>query len=151
MRTRTPVVLFLAAALGAVVSRRALARLGSSALSGSLSLAGYGPYPRREPVAQPDLLKLRRAEAERNKSAHRRVLVRLLERIKAEHDRYTAGAQKEPPALDLLIVSGGGDWGAFGAGSSSRPAQDHRVVGATTCADPLGESSRQLGCHTALP
>jgi hypothetical protein len=116
MRTRTPVVLFLAAALGAVVSRRALARIGSSALSGGLSLAGYGAHPRREPIARPDLLKLRHAEAERNRSAHRRLLVRLLERIKAEHDRHTAGAQKEPPVLDILVVSGGGDWGAFGAG-----------------------------------
>jgi hypothetical protein len=44
------------------------------------------------------------------------VLVRLLERTKAEYDRYTAGAQKQPPVLDFLIVSGGGDWGAFGAG-----------------------------------
>ena len=44
------------------------------------------------------------------------MLVRLLERTKAEYDRYTAGAQKEPPVLDVLIVSGGGDWGAFGAG-----------------------------------
>jgi len=110
------VVLLLAAALGAVASRRALARIGASALSGGLSLAGYGPSPRREPIAQSDLLKLRRAEAERNTNAHRQVLVRLLERIKAEYDRYTAGAQKEPPALDVLIVSGGGDWGAFGAG-----------------------------------
>jgi len=110
------VVLFLAAALGAVVSRRALARIGSSALSGGLSLAGYGAHPRREPIARPDLLKLRHAEAERNRSAHRRLLVRLLERIKAEHDRHTAGAQKEPPVLDILVVSGGGDWGAFGAG-----------------------------------
>lgn len=116
MRTRTPVVLLLAAALGAVASRRALARIGSSALSRGLSLAGYGRYPTREPIAQPDLLKLRIAEAERNRSAHRRVLLRLLERIKIEHDRYTAGAEKEPPALDGLIVSGGGDWGAFGAG-----------------------------------
>ena len=116
MRTRTPVVLLLAAALGAVASRRALARIGSSALSGGLSLAGYRPHPRREPIAQPDLLELRSAEAERNTSAHRRVLLRLLERIKIEHDQYTAGALKEPPALDGLIVSGGGDWGAFGAG-----------------------------------
>jgi Patatin-like phospholipase len=116
MRAGTPVVLLLAGALGVVAYRRALARMGSSALAGSFALAGYAPSPRREPIAQPDLMKLRSAEAERNTSAHRRVLVRVLERIKAEYDRYTAGAQKEPPALDVLIVSGGGDWGAFGAG-----------------------------------
>ena len=44
------------------------------------------------------------------------MLGRLLERTKAEYDRYTAGGQKEPPVIDILIISGGGDWGAFGAG-----------------------------------
>ena len=115
MRKRS-VVLLLAAAIGAVACRRGLARTGSSAFAGSLALAGYSPSPRREPIAQQDLLKLRREEAERNTTARRRVLVRLLERTKAEYDRYTTGAQKQPPVLDFLIVSGGGDWGAFGAG-----------------------------------
>jgi hypothetical protein len=64
-------------------------------------LAGYSPSPQREPIAQQDLLRLRREEAERNTTAHRRVLVRLVERTKAEYDRYTAGAQKGPPVLDL--------------------------------------------------
>ena len=116
MRTRTPVVLLLGAALGVVAYRRALARKASSAFAGGLALAGYGPFSKREPIVQPDLLKLRREETERNTTARRRVLVRLLERTKAEYDRYTAGAQKQPPVLDVLIVSGGGDWGAFGAG-----------------------------------
>ena len=116
MRTRTPVVVLLAAAIGAVACRRGLARMGSSAFAGGLALAGYCPFPKRDPIAEQDLLKLRREGAERNTTARRRVLVRLLERIKAEYDRYTAGAQKEPPVLDVLIVSGGGDWGAFGAG-----------------------------------
>ena len=90
--------------------------MASSAFAGGLALAGYGPFPQRAPIAQQDLLKLRREEAEQNTTARRRVLVRLLERTKAEYDRYTAGAQKQPPVLDVLIVSGGGDWGAFGAG-----------------------------------
>ena len=116
MRTRTPVVILLAAAIGAVVCRRGLARIGSSTFAGSLALAGYGPFPERDPIGQQDLLKLRREEVERRTTARRRGLVRLLERTKAEYDRYTTGAQKEPPVLDFLIVSGGGDWGAFGAG-----------------------------------
>src|SRR5207244_207960 len=41
---------------------------------------------------------------------------RLIERTKAEYDRYTAVGRKEPPVIDILIISGGGDWGAFGAG-----------------------------------
>jgi hypothetical protein len=43
----------------------------------------------------------------------RRVLGRSLERAKAEYDWYTAGGRKEPTVIDILIVSGGGDWGAF--------------------------------------
>ena len=116
MRTRTPVVVLLAAAIGALVCRRGFARIGSSTFAGGLALAGYGPFPERDPIAQQDLLKLRREEAEQHTTARRRVLVRLLQRTKAEYDRYTTGAQKEPPVLDFLIVSGGGDWGAFGAG-----------------------------------
>ena len=46
----------------------------------------------------------------------RKILGQLLERTKAEYDRYTAGGRKEPPVIDILIISGGGDWGAFGAG-----------------------------------
>jgi hypothetical protein len=84
MRTRTPVVVLLAAAIGTVACRRGLARMAST-FAGGLALAGYGPFPKRDPIGQQDLLKLRREEAERNATAHRRVLVRLLERIKAEY------------------------------------------------------------------
>src|SRR4030095_2182356 len=118
MRTRTPVAVLLAAAIGAC--RRGLARMASSAFAGGLALAGHGPFPKRDPIAQQDLLNLRREEAERNTTARRRVLVRLLERTKAEYDRYTAGAQKQPPVLDVLIVSGGGGWGGVGAGCVQR-------------------------------
>ena len=37
-----------------------------------------------------------------------------LERAKAEYHRYTAGGRKEPPVIDILIISGGGDSGALG-------------------------------------
>jgi hypothetical protein len=90
--------------------------MASSTFAEGLARVGYGPFSRREPIVQQDLVKLRREEAERHTTARRRLLVRLLERTKAEYDRYTTGAQKEPPVLDFLIVSGGGDWGAFGAG-----------------------------------
>src|SRR6185369_1972219 len=102
MRTRTPVVVLLAAAIGTMACRRGLARMASSTFAGGLALAGYGPSPKRDPIAQQDLLKLRREEAERNTTARRRVLLRLLERIKAECDRYTSGAQKQRPVLDVL-------------------------------------------------
>jgi hypothetical protein len=118
MRTRTPVVVLLAAAIGVVARGRGLARMVSSAFAGGLALAGYGPFPKRDLIAQPDLLKLRREGAERNTTKHGRVLVRLLEHIKAEYDRYTAGAQKELPVLDVLILSGGGTGVRSGRGFS---------------------------------
>jgi len=37
-------------------------------------------------------------------------------RVKAQYDAYQAGRLSTPPVIDILIVSGGGDWGAFGAG-----------------------------------
>jgi Patatin-like phospholipase len=40
----------------------------------------------------------------------------LLRRIKVEVDDYKAGRTSEPPVIDYLIISGGGDFGAFGAG-----------------------------------
>ena len=40
----------------------------------------------------------------------------LLARVKREHDAYAAGRSQKPPVLDVLVISGGGDWGAFGAG-----------------------------------
>jgi Patatin-like phospholipase len=40
----------------------------------------------------------------------------LIQRTKAELDDYRAGREPEPPVIDYLIISGGGDFGAFGAG-----------------------------------
>ena len=73
------------------------------------------PALTRPQVAAEDLLKLRTTADEQSVAA-RELLGRLLERTKAEYDRYTASGRKEPPVIDILIISGGGDWGAFGAG-----------------------------------
>ena len=39
-----------------------------------------------------------------------------LERTKVKYDQYVAGEKKAPPVFNILIISGGGDRGAFGAG-----------------------------------
>lgn len=41
---------------------------------------------------------------------------RLLQRFEREYADYAAGRTAEPPGIDILILSGGGDYGAFGAG-----------------------------------
>jgi len=81
-----------------------------------LVVSGCSPALTRPPATQPELLALRTASDEQTVTALRTILGRLLERTKAEYDRYTAGRRPAPPALDILIISGGGDWGAFGAG-----------------------------------
>ena len=103
-------------ARGVVACRLAFSRMASSAVAGGLALAGYPPSSARNQVAQQDLLKLRSARDEQSTREQVRLFERLMIRTKAEYDRYTAGETKEPPVLDLLIISGGGDWGAFGAG-----------------------------------
>jgi hypothetical protein len=70
----------------------------------------------RPSVTQQELLALRTTSDEQTVTAFRTILGRLLARTKAEYDRYTAGERPTPPTLDILIISGGGDWGAFGAG-----------------------------------
>jgi hypothetical protein len=42
--------------------------------------------------------------------------IMLLERTRHEYDEYVAGRRSHPPVIDFLIISGGGDWGSFGAG-----------------------------------
>ncbi len=46
----------------------------------------------------------------------REMMGRLLARTKAQYDQYTSGKRLRPPQIDMLIISGGGDWGSFGAG-----------------------------------
>ena len=86
------------------------------ALTGALLLCACATSQTRSEVAREKLIGLRSTSDEQSTIIARRLIARLLERTKAEYDRYTAGQRKEPPVIDILIVSGGGDWGAFGAG-----------------------------------
>ena len=116
MQTRTPVIVLSTVAAGATAFRRTLSLMAGLALAGTLMLGGCGPAMTRPQVSEQDLLKLRTKGDEQAVAEGRRVLGRSLERTKAEYDRYTAGGRKAPPVIDILIISGGGDWGAFGAG-----------------------------------
>jgi len=89
--------------------------MAASALAGGLVLAGCGPAMTRPQVTQQDLLKLRTAGDEQATSTGEKIIARLLQRTKVEYDRRAAAGQP-PLVIDILIVSGGGDWGAFGAG-----------------------------------
>ena len=116
MRTRTSLI-FLVGAAGAALgaafaSRRLLSLVGAMT---ERPLWGYGASLRSSQVAPEDLLR-RRSTADEQSEAARELLGRLVERIKSRYDQDAASGRKEPPAVDILVISGGGDWGAFGAG-----------------------------------
>ena len=116
MRTRSPVIFLSNVALGAAATRRMFSLMAVSVFAVGLLLGGCGPAMTRPQVTQQDLLKARTTADEESVAIGRKFLGRLIERTKAEYDRYTAVGRKEPPVIDILIISGGGDWGAFGAG-----------------------------------
>src|SRR5262245_4214345 len=64
----------------------------------------------------PELLQLRQTTDAQFTEDRRALVGRVVTRMKAQYDAYQAGRVPTPPVLNILIVSGGGDWGAFGAG-----------------------------------
>jgi hypothetical protein len=114
MRTKTPVLILSTVSLAAA-TRPTLSLMAVSVFAVGLLLGGCGPAMTRPQVTQQDLLKARTTADEEFVAVGRKLLGRLIERTKAEYDQY-AGGRKEPPVINILIISGGGDWGAFGAG-----------------------------------
>jgi predicted acylesterase/phospholipase RssA len=72
--------------------------------------AGCAGAPERPQRAAQDLFAERRAD-HAARSEHTRVLI---ERLAGRAEAKARGGAR--PTLDMLIISGGGDWGAFGAG-----------------------------------
>ena len=116
MRRRIPMIVLSTVALSSTIASRTCSLMVASALAGTLVLSGCGPAMTRPQISQEDLVKLRTKGDEESVAAGRKVLGRLLERTKVEYDRSVAEGRKERPVIDILIISGGGDWGAFGAG-----------------------------------
>jgi Patatin-like phospholipase len=96
-------------------SKRLLSLVAVSVFAGELVLSSCGPAMTRPEVERQKLLTTRKAADEQATTTGQKTIVRLLERTKAEYDKRAAAGQP-PPVIDVLIVSGGGDWGAFGAG-----------------------------------
>src|SRR5688572_10077047 len=84
-------------------------------LVAALALAGCAAGT-RPPQTQEQLLQRRAAVDQRLVTDGRAMFQQLLARVKGDYDAYSAGRATEPPKIDILIISGGGDWGAFGAG-----------------------------------
>jgi hypothetical protein len=70
----------------------------------------------RPPRPDSDLLQRRDNADDLFVSEARERFLTVLERNRREYDQFVAGQRPAAPVIDFLIVSGGGDWGAFGAG-----------------------------------
>jgi predicted acylesterase/phospholipase RssA len=77
--------------------------------------AGCGPALRPS-LSQQELLSAREASDRLVNAEIKGFTPRLVMRAKQEYDDYALGVRSEPPVIDALVISGGGDWGAFGAG-----------------------------------
>jgi hypothetical protein len=84
-------------------------------LGAAIVATGYGSVE-RSPREREYLVKLRGEANARHITDTSQRFVRFLEHTKSQYDDYVAGRRPDPPIIDFLIVSGGGDWGAFGAG-----------------------------------
>lgn len=103
-------------AAGAIAGRF-LRPIGSFGPALAVFLAGCtaSELPRL-PRPEADLVAARAAYEADAEALRREVAVRALARVKARHEAFLAGRAAEPPVIDILVLSGGGDWGAFGAG-----------------------------------
>ena len=80
---------------------------------GGLSACGGA---KRAPQEKAQLLERRDAADKQLVEDTRGIVAKVLNRTRVEYDDYAAGRRPDPPIIDILIISGGGDWGAFGAG-----------------------------------
>jgi predicted acylesterase/phospholipase RssA len=79
-------------------------------------LAIYDEAVPRPARSMADLVAARKAEDSARADALNQVIVALLKRTEAKTAAAAKGAQRAPATIDMLVISGGGDWGAFGAG-----------------------------------
>jgi hypothetical protein len=114
----------------------------SLAVLGFLTLAGCQQQKPRPVQTREALLETRGKWDDARREQTRELIARNLKRIKAEQDAFVAGTAPAEPVVDLLIISGGGDWGAFGAGflkgwgtvqgDLARPREFDAVTGVST-------------------
>lgn len=78
-------------------------------------LVGCASPPERPPRSPQDLAAARRADDAIRELERRALTERFVTYIEAKAE-FAAKGSRTPPTVDLLVISGGGDWGAFGAG-----------------------------------
>ena len=72
--------------------------------------------PVREVQSSEQLVAARQSFDIRAANEMRAATSQLLHRLKSEYDDFATGRTQTEPVFNMLIISGGADWGAFGAG-----------------------------------
>src|ERR1051325_7260236 len=76
--------------------------------------AGCASEPDRAPRTMEDLMAARQADDLARANSARHLSEQLMQRAERKAKAATPGGPR--PTIDMLVISGGGDWGAFGAG-----------------------------------
>ena len=77
-------------------------------------IAGCASEPERAPRTMEDLMAARQADDLARANAARGLTEQLVQRAERKVKAAKPGGPR--PTIDMLVISGGGDWGAFGAG-----------------------------------
>jgi hypothetical protein len=83
---------------------------------------------RRPPLGPAEMAREHMADRQDFEKSNLETINRLVLRLGARYQDYKDGKRPTPPTIDVLALSGGGDWGAFGSGF---------LVGWGECPDPL--------------
>jgi len=89
--------------------------LAAMAIAGALAAGCAGPPPRPDRPL-PELVAARQARDAAREKATDELMTMLVNRARAKTAAAARDPRMAPATMDLLIISGGGDWGAFGAG-----------------------------------
>ncbi|MEY3143990.1 MAG: hypothetical protein RLY21_2483 [Planctomycetota bacterium] len=85
-------------------------------LAAAILTVGAGCARHRPIESEAQLLERRDHLAARNNEVISELSLKLLDRIRSEYELKKQQGSNEPPTCDILVISGGGDFGAFGAG-----------------------------------
>lgn len=101
-----------------MLSSKLVFRLGAA---GVLGLALAGCATERPKLTEQELADLRIQTLEQIKTDQVMAATKFVRRMKTKQDEYeaarAAGQNPREPVFNVLVISGGGDWGAFGAGA----------------------------------
>ena len=91
--------------------------LATAMVVASMLASGCTSVDKRPDRTMEDLVAARNTDFAARRAETRALMGRLLKRAEDKVDAFAkAGPGAAPPTIDVLVISGGGDWGAFGAG-----------------------------------